>query len=132
MLRNGDKDIVPPKFDNEGNPTNNEEGSKLGASTGPTLEELMRRVEKLTAKNKKLRAKAKGRKTKGSSSLSEEEYLKRMSPKREKGKEIVISLPTTQCLLITIICLALPLILLYLLTRLLILMELVITNGSIA
>jgi hypothetical protein len=86
ILRNGDKDIVPPKFDNEGNPTNNEEGSKSGASTGLTLEELMRRVEKLTAKNKKLRAKAKGRKTKGSSSLSEEEYLKRMSPKREKRK----------------------------------------------
>jgi hypothetical protein len=37
------------------------------------LEELMRRLEKLTAENKKLRAKAKGKKTKGSSSSSEVE-----------------------------------------------------------
>jgi Flp pilus assembly protein TadB len=53
--------------------TNNEEGTKSGASTGLTLEELMRRLEKLTAENKKLRAKAKGKKTKGSSSSSEVE-----------------------------------------------------------
>jgi hypothetical protein len=56
-----------------------------------------------------------------------------MSPKRKRKKEeIVISLPAIQCLLITIICLALPLILPYPLAKLPILMELVITNGSIA
>jgi hypothetical protein len=59
-------------------------------------------------------------------------HLKRMSPKRKrKEEEIMISLPTTQCLLITIICLALPLILSYPLVKLPILMELVITNRSI-
>jgi hypothetical protein len=59
--------------------------------------------------------------------------LKRKSPKRErKEEEITISLPTTHCLLITIICLALPLILPYPLAKLPILMELVIINGSIA
>jgi hypothetical protein len=50
MLRTGDEDAVPPKFDDEGNMTNIEDGSKLGASTGPTLEDLMTKVEKLTAK----------------------------------------------------------------------------------
>jgi hypothetical protein len=44
----------------------------MGASNAPTLEDLMRRLEKLTAKNKKLRAKARGKKTKGSSSSNEE------------------------------------------------------------
>jgi hypothetical protein len=68
MSRNGDEDIIPLKFDDEGNPTNNEEGSRSGASMGPTVEELMRRLEKLMGENKKLRAKAKGKKTKGSSS----------------------------------------------------------------
>jgi hypothetical protein len=60
-------------------------------------------------------------------------HLKRMSPKRKrKEEEIMIDLPITQCLLIIIIFLALPLILSYLLTKLPILMELVITNESIA
>jgi hypothetical protein len=58
-------------------------------------------------------------------------HLKRMSPKKRKEEEIAISLPTTQCLLTTIIYLALPLILPYPLAKLAILIELVITNGSI-
>jgi hypothetical protein len=41
-------------------------------SNAPTLEELMRRLEKLMTENKKLRAKANGKKTNGSSSSSEE------------------------------------------------------------
>jgi hypothetical protein len=60
-------------------------------------------------------------------------HLKRKSPKRERKEEkITISLPTTQRILIIIICLALPHILPYLLGMLLILMELIIINGSIA
>jgi hypothetical protein len=56
-----------------------------------------------------------------------------MSPKgKRKEEEIMISLPTTQYLLITIICLALPLTLPYPLTKPPILMKLVIINGSIA
>jgi hypothetical protein len=100
MLRTGDEDEVPPKFDDEGNPTNNEDGSKSGASVSPTLEDLMRRLEKLTAENKKHGEKAKGKKTKGSSSSSEEEdssLEERKSPKRErKEEEITINIPTTQ------------------------------------
>jgi hypothetical protein len=68
MSRTGDEVDVPPKFDDEGNPVNNDDSSKLGASAGPTLEDLMRRLEKHTTENEKLRAKAKGKKTKGSSS----------------------------------------------------------------
>jgi hypothetical protein len=60
-------------------------------------------------------------------------HSKRKSPKRgRKEEEILISLPTTQCLLIIIICLALPLTLPYMLAKLPILMKLVIINGSIA
>jgi hypothetical protein len=58
-------------------------------------------------------------------------HLKRKSPKRERNdEEITISLPSTQCLLIIIICLALPLILSNPLAKLPMLMELVIINGS--
>jgi hypothetical protein len=73
MSRTMEEDEVPPKFDEEGNPVNIDESSKSGASNASTLEDLMRKVEKLTAKNKRLRAKAKDKKTKGSSSSSEEE-----------------------------------------------------------
>jgi hypothetical protein len=59
-------------------------------------------------------------------------HLKRKSPKGgRKEEEIMIRLPTTKCLLITIICPALPLILTYPLAQLPILMELIIINGSI-
>jgi hypothetical protein len=34
MTRTGDKNEVPPKFDDEGNLTNNDDGSKSGASAG--------------------------------------------------------------------------------------------------
>jgi hypothetical protein len=73
MSRTMEEDEVPPKFDEEGNPVNIDESSKSGASNASTLEDLMRKVEKLMAKNKRLRAKAKDKKTKGSSSSSEEE-----------------------------------------------------------
>jgi cell wall assembly regulator SMI1 len=89
MLRTRDEDQFPLKFDDEGNPTKNDDGSKSGASTGPTLEELMRSLEKLTPENKKWRAKAKGKKTKGSSSSSEEEdssFEEEVSKKGKKGR----------------------------------------------
>jgi hypothetical protein len=89
MSRTGDEDEFPMKFDAEGNPTNNDNGSKLGAFVGPTLEDLMRRLEKLTTKNKKLRAKAKGKKAKGITSLSKEEdssFEKEFSKKGKKGR----------------------------------------------
>jgi hypothetical protein len=134
MSRNGDEDIVPPKFDDESNPTNNEEGSKSGASMGPTLEELTIRLEKLTTKNKKLRAKVRGKKRKGSSSSSEEEdssFEEEVSKKGNKGRRNLDKHSYNSMSLIIIICLALPLILPYLLAKFPILIKLVIINGSI-
>jgi hypothetical protein len=64
---------VSPKFDEEGNPVTIEEGSKTGASNAPTLEDLMKMLEKLTVENNKLRRKVKNKKTKGDSSSSEDE-----------------------------------------------------------
>jgi hypothetical protein len=58
----------------------------MGASNAPTLEGLTRRLEKLTAENKKLRAKARGKKTKGSSSPSEEEDSSFEEEVFKKGK----------------------------------------------
>jgi predicted RNase H-like nuclease (RuvC/YqgF family) len=133
VSRIGEEDEVSPKFNEEGNPVNVNESSKSGASNTSTLEDLMRKLEKLTAKNKRLRAK--GKKTKGSSSSSKEENSsceENVSKKGRKEEEIMISLPIIQCLLITIICQALPLILPYQLAKLHVLMELIIINGSIA
>jgi hypothetical protein len=138
MSKTEERGKVPqPPLDEDGNLIMVEDGSNTETTTATTLEALMRRLEKLTEEKKKLRTKAKNEKTKGCSSSSEEEdfsFEEDVSKKERKGKEekIMISLPTSQYLLITIICLALPLILLYPLAKLPILMELVITNGSIA
>jgi hypothetical protein len=70
MSRTMEIEEVPSKFDEEGNPVTIEEGSKMGASNAPTLEELTRRLE-THGRNKNLRAKAKIKKTNGSSSSSE-------------------------------------------------------------
>jgi hypothetical protein len=73
----------------ENNTNNNQEDDKSGASRGPSLGDLMRRLEKFTAENKKLRAKVKDKKTKGSSSSSEEEdssFEEEVSKKEKKGR----------------------------------------------
>jgi hypothetical protein len=135
MSRTGEEVEVPLKFNEEGNPIIIEEGSKKGALNALTLEDLMRKVEKLTVENKKFRAKVKCKKTKGSSSSSEEEnssFEEEVSKEEKKEEETMISLPITHCILITIICLALLFILSYPLAKLHILMELIIINGSIA
>jgi hypothetical protein len=65
MSRTGKEDEVPPWFDDKNNTNNNQEDDKSRASGGPSLKDLMRRLEKLTAENNKIRRKAKGKKTKG-------------------------------------------------------------------
>jgi hypothetical protein len=87
MSRARDEDGVPPRFNDENNTNNNQEGDKSGASGPPSLEVLMRWLEKLTTKNKKLRAKAKGKKIKGSSSWSEEEDSSFEEEVFKKGKK---------------------------------------------
>jgi septal ring factor EnvC (AmiA/AmiB activator) len=73
MSRNRDEDDSTLRFDDESNTNNNEESSKTRASIDTKLEDLMKRLEKLTAKNNKLRRKIKAKRTKGDSSSSEEE-----------------------------------------------------------
>jgi hypothetical protein len=82
MSKTGDHGETPP-------PSLDEDGANTGTSTAPTLEELMRKLEELTAENKKLRAKAKAKKTKGNSSSSEEEdfsFEEDTSNKEKKGR----------------------------------------------
>jgi hypothetical protein len=79
MSRTGDENEELPRFDDETNPNTNADA---------TLEDLMRRLEKLTAENNKLRKKAKGKKTKGgpSSSQDEDSSLENVSEKGKKGR----------------------------------------------
>jgi hypothetical protein len=72
MSRNRDENDATPRFDDKSNTNNNEESFKTRASTDAKLEDLMKRLEKLTAENNKLRRKVKTKRTKGGSSSSEE------------------------------------------------------------
>jgi hypothetical protein len=73
MSRNGDEDDATVRFNDKSNTNKNEESSKTRVSTDTKLEDLMKRLEKLTAENNKLRIKVKAKRTKGDSSSSEEE-----------------------------------------------------------
>jgi hypothetical protein len=87
MSRNGDEDDATPRFDDESNNNNNGEGSKTRALTDAKLEDLMKRLEKLTAKNNKLRRMVKAKRTKGGSSSSEEEDSSYEEDVSKKGKK---------------------------------------------
>jgi hypothetical protein len=87
MSRTGEEDEVPPWFEDENNMDSNQEDDKSRASGGPSLEDLMRRLEKLTTENNKLRRKAKGKKTKGDSSSSEDEDSSLEEDVSKKGKK---------------------------------------------
>jgi septal ring factor EnvC (AmiA/AmiB activator) len=89
MSRNREEDDATQRFDDKSNTNNNEEGFKTEASTDAKLEDLMKRLETLTAENNKLKRKVKAKRTKGDSSLSEEEdssYENDVSKKGKKGK----------------------------------------------
>jgi hypothetical protein len=89
MSRNGDEDVITLRLDDKSNTNNSEESSKTRVSTDAKLEDLMKRLEKLTAENNKLRRKIKAKRTKGGSSSSEEEdssYEEENSKKGRKGR----------------------------------------------
>jgi hypothetical protein len=89
MPRSGEIQEVPQKFDEEDNPITIEEGSKMGASNAPTLEDLIKSLEKLTTENNKLRRKIKAKRTKGGPSSSKEEdssYEEDVFKKGKKGR----------------------------------------------
>jgi hypothetical protein len=64
MSMNGDEDDATPRFNDKFNSNNNEESSKMRASIDAKLEDLMKRLEKLTAENNKLRKKVKAKRIK--------------------------------------------------------------------
>jgi regulator of replication initiation timing len=131
MSRNGDEEDTIPRFDDKSNTNNNEEGSKMRASTDAKLEDLKKRLEKLTSENNKLRRKVKAKRTKGCSSSSEEDSsYEEEDPKKGKKGRNNHDKPSYQYPSIMIICLALPPTPPYPLAKLPTLMELVITNGS--
>jgi septal ring factor EnvC (AmiA/AmiB activator) len=88
MSRNGDEDDSTPRSDNKSKTNISEESSKTRASTDAKLEDLMKRLEKLTTENNKLRRKVKAKRTKGGSSSSEEDssYEEEDSMKGKKGR----------------------------------------------
>jgi ribosome-associated translation inhibitor RaiA len=69
MSRNGDEDDATPRFNDKSKTNISEESSKMRASIDAKLEDLTKGLEKLTAKNNKLRRKveAKRRPYKGES-----------------------------------------------------------------
>jgi hypothetical protein len=87
MSRTGDENEELPRFDDETNPNTNVKGSKIGASADATLDDLMRRLEKLTVENNKVRRKSKCKKRKGGSSSSEDEDSSLEEDVFKKGKK---------------------------------------------
>jgi hypothetical protein len=91
MSRTGEEVEVPPQFDDETNTNNNqEEDDKSRTSGRPSLEDLMRWLERLMTENNKLRRKAKGKKIKRGSSSSEDEdsSLKEDVEREERKKQL--------------------------------------------
>jgi hypothetical protein len=99
MLRAGDKDEVPPpkgdasggktppQFDDDCNPIIVEVGSKPKTSKTPTLENPMKKLDKLKAENKRLKAKGKiVTKSSSSSEDGDSSSEEEVSNKGRKGR----------------------------------------------
>jgi septal ring factor EnvC (AmiA/AmiB activator) len=87
MSINEDENDATSRFNDKSNTNNNEESSKTRASTDAKLEDPMKRLEKLTAENNKLRRKVKAKRTKGGSSSNEEEDSSYEEEDFKKGKK---------------------------------------------
>jgi hypothetical protein len=133
MSRDGDKiEVLPPKFDDNGNPLVVEEGSKSGTSKTPTLEYFMK-TRSSRPRIRSLRKRERKAKHTPPQAKMVSPHSKRKSHIRGGREETsTISLLITLCPSITIICVTLSLTLLYPLARLPILMGQTITNRSIA
>jgi hypothetical protein len=80
-------EVLPPKFDDDSNPIVIEEGSKSGTSNTPSLENLMKKLDKLKAKNKRLKAKGKkGTKYSSSSEDGDSSFEEEVSNKGQNGR----------------------------------------------
>jgi hypothetical protein len=87
MSRNRDEDDAILRFDDKSNTNISEESSKTRASTDAKFEDPMKRLEKVTAENSKLRRKDKPKRTKGGSSSSKEEDPSYEEEDFKKGKK---------------------------------------------
>jgi hypothetical protein len=86
MSKAEDEGEVPPQqFDEDDNHVAGDDGSKLETSKAPTLEYLMKKLEKLKVENKKLRAKDK-KATTYSSSSEDGDSNKEVIKKGRKGR----------------------------------------------
>jgi hypothetical protein len=134
LSNTGEQEKVPsPPLNEDGNLIVVEDGTKSGTSAAPTVEELMKKLENLNAKLKKLKTKdKKGKKYSSGTEDDDSSYQEEVSNKGKREKKSMVSPPIMLCLLITITCPSLSLILPYLLARLHILMGQTIINGSIA
>jgi hypothetical protein len=88
MSKAGDGGEVPPQqFDEDGNQVVGDNGSRSETSKAPTVDYLVKKLEKLKTENKKLRAKGKKATTYSSSSEdgdSNEEVIKKGRKGRNK------------------------------------------------
>jgi hypothetical protein len=86
MSKSRDEGEVPQQqFDEDNNPVVIEEDSKSGTHKAPTLEDLIRKLEKLKAENMKLRVKDK-KGTPYSSSSEDSDSNEEVSKKEKKGR----------------------------------------------
>jgi hypothetical protein len=79
-------EVLPPKLDDDGNTIVIEEGSKSGTSKTPTLEDLMKKLDKIKAENKRLKAKGKKGTKYSYSSEDGDAFEEEVSNKRMKGR----------------------------------------------
>jgi uncharacterized small protein (DUF1192 family) len=89
MLKSGGQDITPPPpLDEDGNPLLDENASIAETSTTPTMEELMKKIEKLNSELNKLKAKDKKDKKNGSASDDDDSsYEEEASNKAKRDKK---------------------------------------------
>jgi hypothetical protein len=86
MSKSRDEGEVPQQqFDEDNNPVVIKEDSKSGTHKAPTLEDLIRKLEKLKAENMKLRVKDK-KGTTYSSSSEDDDSNEEVSKKEKKGR----------------------------------------------
>jgi hypothetical protein len=87
MLRVRDEiEVPPPKFDDDGNLIAIEGGSKLGTSKTTTLDDLMKKLDKLKTENMRLKAKGKkGTKYSSSSEDGDSSFEEEVSNNGRKG-----------------------------------------------
>jgi uncharacterized small protein (DUF1192 family) len=79
--------VPPPPLDKDGNPIVVEDGSNTEISMAPTVEELMKQLEKLNAEVKRLKANKKGKKHSSSCEDDDSSFEEEVSNKGKKERK---------------------------------------------